>query len=59
MPSTTGREQWLERTENARRAARFKFAAERVRKIAGGDPPLTDEQRAELATILTQTRESA
>ena len=53
------REQWLERTENARRAARFKFAAERIRKIAVGDPPLTAEQRAELATILTQTRESA
>jgi DNA-directed RNA polymerase subunit K/omega len=59
MPGTPRREQWLERTENARRAARFKFAAQRVRKIADGDPPLTDEQRAELATILTQARESA
>jgi hypothetical protein len=59
MPITSRREQWLERTENARRAARFKFAAERIRKIAVGDPPLTDEQRAELATILTQARESA
>jgi hypothetical protein len=59
MPGTPRREQWLERTENARRAARFKFAAEHLRKIADGDPPLTDEQRAELATILTQTRESA
>lgn len=58
MPITPRREQWLERTENARRAARFKFAAERIRKIAVGDPPLTDEQRAELATILTQARES-
>jgi len=57
LPSTIPREQWRERTENARRAARFKFAAERVRKIARGHPPLTDEQRAELATILT--RESA
>ena len=59
MPNASRREQWLERTENARRAARFKSAAERVRKIAGGDPPLTDEQRAELVTILTQARESA
>jgi hypothetical protein len=59
LPSTIPREQWRERTENARRAARFKFAAERVRKIAAGDPPLTDQQRAELATILTQARGSA
>jgi hypothetical protein len=56
MPSITPREQWLERTENARRAARFKFAAERLRKIAGGNPPLTDQQRAELVAILTQAR---
>lgn len=52
MPSTTAREQWLERTENARREARYKFATERVRKIANGDPKLTPAQRAELARIL-------
>jgi hypothetical protein len=52
-------EQWRAATEAGRREARFKFAAARVRKIASGDPPLTDEQVAELAAILTQTRESA
>jgi hypothetical protein len=52
MPSTQRREQWLAHTENARRAARFKFAAERIRKIANGNPELTPEQRAKLARIL-------
>jgi hypothetical protein len=40
-PRAETREQWLERTESARRAARFKFALERIDKIAAGDPPLT------------------
>jgi hypothetical protein len=53
------REQWLQRTENARREARFKFAAERVRKIASGDPALTDEQRAKLAAILVPAGDAA
>jgi precorrin-6B methylase 1 len=52
MPSTIPREQWRERTENARREARYKHAEQRVRKIATGDPALTDEQRARLARIL-------
>jgi hypothetical protein len=52
-PRARTREQWLERTENARRAARFRFAQERIDKIAAGDPPLTAEQRAELARRLT------
>jgi hypothetical protein len=52
-PRAQTREQWLERTENARREARFRFARERIDKIAAGDPPLTTEQRAELARRLT------
>jgi hypothetical protein len=39
-------------TENARRAARFKFAQDRIRKIVDGMPPLTDEQLAKLAVLL-------
>jgi hypothetical protein len=58
-PRPQTREQWQQQTENARREARFRFAQDRVRKIAAGDPALTDAQRAELATILTRTRESA
>jgi hypothetical protein len=52
MPSAIPREQWRERTENARREARYKHAEQRVRKIVGGAPALTDEQRAKLARIL-------
>jgi hypothetical protein len=52
-PRVQTREQWLERTENARREARFRFARERIDKIAAGNPPLTAEQRAELARRLT------
>ena len=52
MPSTIPREQWRERTEKARREARYKHAEQRVRKIAGGAPALTEEQRAKLARIL-------
>jgi hypothetical protein len=51
-PRAQTREQWLERTENARREARFRFARERIDKIAAGNPPLTAEQRAELARRL-------
>jgi hypothetical protein len=51
-PRAQTREQWLQRTENARREARFRFAQDRIRKIAGGDPALTDDQRARLARIL-------
>jgi hypothetical protein len=47
------REQWQQATENARREARYRFARERIGKIATGDPPLTAEQRAELARLLT------
>ena len=39
-------------TENARRAARFKFAQDRIRKIVDGMPPLTDEQLSTLAVLL-------
>ena len=46
------REQRRQRTENARREARYKHAEDRVRKIAAGDPALTDRQRAKLAAIL-------
>jgi hypothetical protein len=46
-------EQWQQATENARREARYKFARDRIDKIASGDPPLTPEQRAELARRLT------
>jgi hypothetical protein len=45
-------EDWLARTENARREARYRAAQQRVRKIAAGQPALTDHQRAELARIL-------
>ena len=52
-PSQRGRdwtpEQWQRATENARREARYKFARDRIDKIASGTPPLTPEQRAELA----------
>lgn len=39
-------------TEPARRGMRFKFAQERVQKIVDGMPPLTIEQRRQLATML-------
>jgi hypothetical protein len=58
MPSPLGRgrdltpEQWLQATENARRAARYRAAEQRVRKIAAGTPPLTAEQREQLARLL-------
>ena len=39
-------------TEPARRAARFKFAEERIRQIVNTAPPLTAEQRERLALLL-------
>lgn len=36
----------------ARRAARYKYAKERIQKIVDGAPPLTDEQRDKLALLL-------
>jgi|SoiMethySBSTD1v2_1073268.scaffolds.fasta_scaffold522576_1 hypothetical protein len=48
-PQGQSRDQRLQRTENARREARFRFARDRIDKIASGNPPLTPEQRAELA----------
>lgn len=56
-PSRRGRdrtpEQWQQATENARRAARYRFARDRIDKIVSGSPPLTTEQRAELARRLS------
>jgi hypothetical protein len=52
-PRAQTREQWRQRTENARREARFRFARDRIGKIVAADPPLTAEQRAELARLLT------
>jgi hypothetical protein len=45
-------EQRREATEPARRAARFKFAQDRVRQIVSTWPTLTPEQKSELAVIL-------
>jgi hypothetical protein len=45
-------EHWLKATENARRNARYKFAEDRIRRIVAAAPPLTPEQRAQLAAIL-------
>lgn len=39
-------------TEHARRAARYKFAEARIKKIVDAAPPLTEEQRAHLAALL-------
>ncbi len=53
MPRTeTTREQWAASTLGARRLARFRFALERVTKIADGEPRLTDEELTELAAVL-------
>jgi hypothetical protein len=52
QPRDLTAEEWLTRTENARRAARYRAAEERVRKIVAGDPPLTLQQRAHLAAQL-------
>lgn len=39
-------------TENARRASRYRFAEERIRRLVEARPPFTEEQRAQLAAIL-------
>jgi hypothetical protein len=39
-------------TEPARLASRYKYARDRVRRIVAAWPPLTPEQKAELAVIL-------
>jgi hypothetical protein len=39
-------------TEAARRAARYKFARDRIKRIVDGMPPLTDEQLSKLAVLL-------
>jgi hypothetical protein len=46
------REEWAEKTINARRAARMRAAEDRIQKIVDGAPPLTTEQRHTLATLL-------
>lgn len=43
-------------TLNARREARYRFAADRIRKIVDGMPPLTETQRARLAALLLGAR---
>jgi hypothetical protein len=58
-PRPQTREQWAQRTEHARREARYKHAEDRVRKIARGTPALTDQQRAKLAAILAPTGDAA
>jgi hypothetical protein len=45
-------EQRRKATEPARLAARFKYAQDRVRRIVATWPPLTPEQKAELAVLL-------
>ena len=45
-------EDWRETSENGRRAARYKFAEDRIRRIVDGMPPLTDEQLSRLAVLL-------
>jgi hypothetical protein len=52
-PSTADR---AAATEHARRAARYKFAQDRIRKIVAGLPPLTDEQLSKLAVLLQPER---
>jgi hypothetical protein len=45
-------EQRQQQTEEARRSARYKFAADRIKRIVDGMPPLTDEQLSKLAVLL-------
>lgn len=54
MPRTeTTREEWAASTRNARRLARFRFALDRVTKIADGEPRFTPEEFAVLGEIFT------
>jgi hypothetical protein len=50
------REEWAASTERARRLARFKYAMDRVAKIADGEPRLTDEELTALADVLLAAR---
>ncbi len=52
FPAGTPVEEMSVALEEARRNSRFKFAEERIRKIVDGAPPLTAEQRDQLAAIL-------
>ncbi len=45
-------EQRRQQTLEARRAARARFAEDRIRKIVDGAPRLTDEQIAKLRVLL-------
>jgi hypothetical protein len=45
-------EERREATEPARLAARFRYAQDRARRIVAAWPPLTPEQKAELAVII-------
>jgi hypothetical protein len=45
-------EERREATEPARRAARYRHAENRIRQIVDGAPPLTAEQRENLALLL-------
>lgn len=51
MPERT-KEQRQRQTLEARRAARARFAEDRIRKILDGAPALTDEQLAKLQILL-------
>ncbi len=53
------REQRSDALINARRAARYKFAEDRIRKIVDGAPPLTPEQLTRLAAILAPAADGA
>lgn len=45
-------EDYRQQTLEARRAARYKFAEDRINQIVDGSPPLTDEQLGKLAVLL-------
>ena len=57
MPERKPRSEWTtdeyrEKTENARRIARFQFAEARIQKIVDGMPPFTEQQLARLVEKL-------
>jgi hypothetical protein len=49
--ATATSEEWAERTVNARRLARLRYATDRVTKLADGEPKFTDEELAALAGV--------
>jgi hypothetical protein len=51
LPGRTDEER-RQQTEEARRAARYQFARERIKRIVDGSPPLTEEQLSDLAVLL-------